>query len=85
MIIRKLITVVEDTLREGGRDIEPPTRKAAAVAVIANPAAGRYEPTLEELTGIGEALGGMLGERAVQALGIAPAAGAELRQGRHRR
>ena len=73
MMIRKLITVVEDTLREGGRDVEPPTRKAAAVAVIANPAAGRYEPTLDELADMGEALGGMLGERAVQALGIAPA------------
>lgn len=72
MMIRKLITVVEDTLREGGQDVAPPTRKAAAVAVVANPAAGRYEPTLDELADMGEALGGMLGERAVRALGIAP-------------
>jgi hypothetical protein len=72
MMIRKLITVVEDTLREGGRNVEPPTRKAAAIAVIANPAAGRYEPILDDLADIGRALGGMLGERAVQALGIEP-------------
>ncbi|MBV9776795.1 MAG: amino acid synthesis family protein [Acetobacteraceae bacterium] len=73
MMIRKLITVVEDTLREGGQGVEPSARKAAAVAVIANPAAGRYEPTLDALADMGEALGGMLGERAVRALGIAPA------------
>lgn len=72
MMIRKLITVVEDTLREGGQAVEPPTRKAAAIAVIANPAAGRYVPALDELVAAGEELGRLLGERAVRALGIAP-------------
>ena len=72
MMIRKLITVVEETIREGGQDVEPPTRKAAAVAVIANPAAGSYVPNLDELVAAGEELGWLLGERAVRALGIAP-------------
>ncbi len=72
MMIRKLITVVEETIREGGQDVEPPTRKAAAVAVIANPAAGRYVPALDDLIAAGEELGRLLGERAVRALGIAP-------------
>jgi len=71
--IRKLATLVEETLGEMGRPVDPPTRKAAAVAVIANPFAGRYVEDLEELIAIGEELGGLLGERAVAALGIAPA------------
>jgi hypothetical protein len=72
MNIRKLIVVVEETRREGDRDVNPPTRKAAAVAVIANPFAGRYQEDLSELITIGEELGALLGQRAVAALGIAP-------------
>ena len=70
--IRKIITVVEETLTEGGRDVSPPTRRAAAIAVIANPFAGRYQEDLSELIDVGEELGGLLAERAVQALGIDP-------------
>ena len=72
MIVRKLVTVVEDTIREGGRDVQPPTRKAAAIAVVTNPAAGQYVEDLGELVAIGEELGGLLGARAVRALGIVP-------------
>jgi hypothetical protein len=72
-MIRKLLTIIEDTLREGDQELAPPTRKAAAIAVIENPYAGRYSEHLDELIGIGELLGGLLGERAVRALGIAPA------------
>lgn len=71
--IRKLVTVVEDTHLEIGQAIDPPTRRAAAVAVIENPFAGRYEPDLEDLMIIGAELGGLLGEKCVAALGIAPA------------
>ena len=71
-MIRKLLTIVEDTHREGDQAISPPTRKAAAIAVIANPFAGRHVEDLEQLVAIGEMLGGLLGERAVAALGIAP-------------
>lgn len=72
--IRKLVTVVEETQREMDRAVNPPTRKAAAIAVIANPFAGRYQGDLEELMAIGEELGDLLGRRAVAALGIAPGA-----------
>jgi hypothetical protein len=72
-MIRKLFTVVEETHQEGGQTIAPPTRKAAAIAVIRNPCAGREVADLSELIEIGERLGGLLGERAVAALGIAPA------------
>lgn len=70
--IRKIVTVVEETQREVDRPIDPPTRRAAAIAVIANPFAGRYVEDLAELIDIGEELGQMLGERAVKALGIDP-------------
>ena len=70
--IRKLATIVDETHAEMGRAVSPPTRRAAAVAVIANPCAGRFEADLEELMAIGEELGDLLGRRAVAALGIAP-------------
>lgn len=72
--IRKLVTVVEEIHTEMGRTIDPPTRKAACVAVIENPFAGRYQEDLEDLMEIGEELGGLLGKRCVAALGIDPAA-----------
>ena len=71
--IRKLVVQVDETLAEMGRPVSPPTRRAVAMAVIANPYAGRYSENLDELVAIGEELGGMLGERCVKALGIEPA------------
>ena len=71
-MIRKLLTIIEETHREGTEDIRPPTRKAAAIAVISNPFAGHHAPNLDELIEVGEMLGGLLGERAVRALGIRP-------------
>ncbi len=68
--IRKIVTIVEEVSSEMGRPIEPPTRRAAAIAVIANPFAGRYVEDLTPLIEIGEELGGLLGARAVAALGI---------------
>lgn len=71
--IRKIIVVVEETHSEMGQPVTPATRKAAAIAVIANPAAGHYREDLSELILIGEELGALLGARAVAALGVAPA------------
>lgn len=71
--IRKLMVTVDEIHREMGREVAPPTRRAVAVAVIANPYAGRYAERLDELTEIGEELGALLGERCVEALGIEPA------------
>jgi hypothetical protein len=70
--IRKLIVQVDETRYEMGRAITPSTRKALAMAVIENPYAGRYSENLDELVAIGEELGALLGEKCVQALGIAP-------------
>jgi hypothetical protein len=74
--VRKIVTVVEETRSEMGRPVDPPVRRAAAVAVIENPFAGRYVEDLSPLIDIGEELGQLLGERAVAALGI-PGARAE--------
>jgi hypothetical protein len=68
--IRKIATFVEETRTEMGRAVDPPTRRAAAVAVIENPAAGKYVEDLSELVAIGEELGELLTLRAVAALGI---------------
>jgi hypothetical protein len=68
--IRKLLTVLEETRREMDQKIEPPTRRAAAIAVIENPFAGRYVEDLSDLIEIGEELGELLAKRAVEALGI---------------
>lgn len=70
--IRKLVVQVDETRVEMGRTIDPPTRRAVAIAVIANPYAGRYEENLDALIAIGEELGGLLGQKCVAALGIAP-------------
>jgi hypothetical protein len=70
--IRKLVVQVEEVCSEMGRAVDPPGRKAVAMAVIENPCAGRYVDDLNELAEIGEELGGLLGERCVRALGIAP-------------
>lgn len=72
MEIRKLLVVVEETHAEMDRAINPPTRKAAAIAVLKNPFAGRYVEDLTPLMDLGEELGGLLGNKARQALGIAP-------------
>jgi hypothetical protein len=69
-IIRKIVTVVEEILLEAGQTIAPPTRRAAAIAVIENPFAGRYVEDLTPLIAIGEELGALLAARAVAALGI---------------
>ncbi len=70
--IRKLVVQVDEIRMEMGRTVEPPTRRAVAMAVIHNPFAGRYAEDLAELTAIGEELGALLGAKCVAALGVRP-------------
>ncbi len=70
--IRKIIVQVDETRIEMGQPIDPPTRRALAMAVIENPFAGRYSENLDELIAIGEELGALLGQKCVVALGILP-------------
>lgn len=71
--IRKIVTSVDCTYQEMGQTIDPPTRRAVSVAVIANPYASEFHEDLEALMVIGEELGGLLGAKCVEALGIEPA------------
>jgi hypothetical protein len=68
--IRKIAVFVEETHSEMDRKVDPPARRAAAVAVIQNPFAGKYVDDLSDLMTIGEELGELLATRAVSALGI---------------
>ena len=71
--IRKLVVQVDEIRIEMGKPVVPPTRRAVAIAVIANPCAGRYVDNLDEWIEIGAELGKLLGEKCVAALGITPA------------
>ena len=68
--IRKIATFVEETCTEMDRPVNPPTRRAAAVAVVENPCAGKFVEDLSELMLIGEELGEVLTQKAIAALGI---------------
>jgi len=50
--------------------VTPPTRRAAAVAVVENACAGKFVEDLSELMSIGEELGELLTQKAISALGI---------------
>jgi hypothetical protein len=58
MKIRRLYTVVEETLHDMGKSRQEPLRKVAVVAVIRNPHAGKgYVEDLSDLTGASVELG----------------------------
>jgi hypothetical protein len=67
--IRKIAVVTEEILHEGGPAPETPRRRAAALALVKNPYAGRYaaelQPGMEDL----KPLGLMLTDRLIAALG----------------
>jgi len=57
VVVRKRVTVVEEIFHEGGPVAATPHRRAAALAVIRNPFAGRYveniEPFMDDLKPLG--------------------------------
>lgn len=70
--IRKIVTTIEEISYEGFAPVNPPIHKCAVSAVIRNPFAGQYVESLQELSDIGEYLGGYLTGLAVKALGGVP-------------
>ena len=72
MDVRKYVDLIEEIRMENGKPVNPPARKAAAIAVIRNPFAGAYEEDLEPLTDIGDILGEELSRRAMRSLDINP-------------
>jgi hypothetical protein len=69
--IRKIVTVVEEVLTDGGRgDDGGPLRKAATAVVVRNPLAGReFSADLSALIEPSAELGALIGERCAAALG----------------
>ncbi|HEX2547943.1 MAG TPA: amino acid synthesis family protein [Ramlibacter sp.] len=72
MKIRKVVTVVDQTFGEMGQHLQVPVKKVAAMAVIENPFAGRFERDLSTLEDAGEELGALLARAARTAANLAP-------------
>jgi hypothetical protein len=69
--IRKIVIVVEEIRYEGLKKVSPPNRKAAAIAVIRNPFAGKYVEDLSLLLKeYGGKLGTLLGGKLFEASGF---------------
>jgi hypothetical protein len=69
IVVRKRAVTVEMIWHEGGPVAETPMRYASALAVIANPFAGRYEPDLMGLQTVLRGLGHELASELVELLG----------------
>src|SRR5436305_9993003 len=71
-VIKRIMTFMGEVRQEAGWRAVPPLRKVAAVAVIDNPFAGRYEPDLAPLTEASIAIGREISAAAVALLGGKP-------------
>ena len=57
MHVRKILTFVDELRSEAGQPAQTPLRKVAAVAVVKNPFAGKFEQDLSALTEASAAVG----------------------------
>jgi Amino acid synthesis len=67
--LRKMASVVEEIYHEGGPVADKPLQRAAAIAVIHNPFAGRYEPDIQGFMDDLRPLGLEMAENLVNILG----------------
>ena len=72
VILRKLVTSVEEVFHEGGPVAEQPLRRGAILAVIANPYAGAYHADIQPFMDDLRPLGLMMAQRLLAALGGDP-------------
>lgn len=70
--VRKLVTIREDIFHEGGPVAEKPLSRAAALAVIRNPYAGRYVEDIMPMMEALKPLGVEMAKRLIDALGGDP-------------
>ena len=68
MHIRKLLTFRDEARSEAGRPAEIPLRKVAAVAIVKNPFAGRYQADLAVLIESSAAIGTEIAQAALDLL-----------------
>lgn len=69
MQVRKVLSFVEDVRSEAGQIADPPLRKVAVAAILANPYAGNYVQDLAPLTERSLALGREITSLAVALMG----------------
>ena len=67
--IRKIVSINEDTYREGGRECPEVIHKCAVMAVIKNDGANHYYEDLQEFIDEGGFLGDLLTKKAMEILG----------------
>ncbi len=67
--VRKMVVTVEETFHEGGPIAETPLMKAACIAVIENPYAGRYEEDIAGFMDDLKPLGVEMAGKLIDALG----------------
>lgn len=67
--VRQQVLQVEEVHHEGGPVAAAPQRRAAGLAVVGNPFAGRYEPEIESAMHLLDGLGAELARSLVEALG----------------
>lgn len=68
--IRRIVTVIEDVLVEGGRAAEKRVRRVASAVVFKNPATGAQSATqLDQFSRLGYELGELLAKEAMPHLG----------------
>ncbi len=72
MQIRRTLTFIEEIAQEAGQRVDPPLRKVAVAAIVANPFAGRFERELKSLTDASVAIGRHICGLAVSLLGDTP-------------
>jgi len=72
MMIRKFVTILEECCMELGQLMDPPKRRAAAVAVVTNPYLDEYEEEVAPRVAFDGDLGMVLVRRCTEALGINP-------------
>lgn len=71
MKVRKIITIVDETLLEGGREVDPAARVVVVAAVIENPwaGAGFVEDLSAGIDATASDVGALLAPRVMEALG----------------
>jgi hypothetical protein len=67
--LRKLSILIDETHHDGGSEAINPRQRAAVLAVVSNPFAGRYEPDLQPAMEDLKPLALTMGKRLIEALG----------------